>query len=81
MTASGSPRPVTLEDEVRQNTDLMKAFAQETNVSFRYVAAPGTGAAAVTELVRAGGGRQQLRRHVAASRPVNPATNPGLLVL
>jgi hypothetical protein len=40
------PRPVTLEDEVRQNTDLMKAFAQEANVSFRYVAAPGTAAAA-----------------------------------
>ena len=43
------PRPVTLEDEVRQNTDLMKAFAQEANVSFRYVAAPGTAAAAVTD--------------------------------
>jgi hypothetical protein len=34
------PRPTTLEDERRQNADLMKAFAQRSDVSFRYVPAP-----------------------------------------
>src|SRR5262249_16954528 len=39
-------RPATLEDELHQNVDLMKAFGQQTDVSFRYVSAQGAGTSA-----------------------------------